>query len=120
VKYKIYIYIYLYLLHVSYSTVIGRSWIFEMYMKCKCKADTPLAVQCSSSRTYCLCHAPTYQYTSSLHSLAACDCTHVPTVLVMIQFSCPTLCLKYNKVHQPYLKHTGSIIKKTKFAKIAF
>jgi hypothetical protein len=81
--------IYIYL-HISYSTVIGQSWIFEMYMKCqcKCKAGTPLAVQCSSSRTYCHCRFPTYQYTSSMHSLAACDWVHMPTVFVMIKCSC--------------------------------
>jgi len=82
--------IYIYL-HVSYTTVIGRSWIFEMHMecqcKCKCKAGTPLAVQCSSSRTYCQCHFPVYQYTSSMHSLSACDWVHMPTVFVMIKCS---------------------------------
>ena len=106
-------YIYIYL-RVLYSTAIGRNWIFEMYMKCKCKAGTPLIVQCSSSRLHGWCHVPTYQYMSSLHSQAACDRAHVPTVLVMIQFSCPTLCLKYtyNKAPQPYLKHTGSMTKK--------
>jgi len=31
----------------------------------------------------------------------------------------PTLCLKY-KVCHPYLKHIGSVTRKTKFAKIAF
>jgi hypothetical protein len=30
----------------------------------------------------------------------------------------PTLCLKYNKVPQPYLKHTGSVTKKTNFLKL--
>jgi hypothetical protein len=32
----------------------------------------------------------------------------------------PTLCLKYNKLPHPCLKHTGSMAKKPNFAKIVF
>jgi hypothetical protein len=32
----------------------------------------------------------------------------------------PTLCLKYNKVLQPYLKHTGSVTKKLNLLKLHF
>jgi len=32
----------------------------------------------------------------------------------------PTLCLKYNKVPQPYIKHTGSVTKKLNSLKLYF
>jgi hypothetical protein len=32
----------------------------------------------------------------------------------------PIVCLKYNKMPQPYLKHTGRKKKKLRFAKTAF
>ena len=77
-------------------------------------AGTPLSVHCSSSRTYCQCHFPTYQYMSSMHSLAACDWVHMPTVLLWLSVHA------YNKVPQSYLKHSGSFTKKAKFAKTTF
>jgi hypothetical protein len=54
----------------------------------------------------------------SLHSLAVCDGAHVPTVFVKIAFFKVTLCLKYNTVPQPYLRHAGSVTKINKFSKI--
>ena len=51
---------------------------------------------------------------------SGCEWAQVPTVFVLIKFFLPTLCLKYNKVCNPYLKHTGSMTRKPKFAKIAF
>ena len=50
--------------------------------------------------------------------LAVCDWGHMPTIFVTVKFPY-SLCLKYNKVPLPYLKHTGSVTK-IKLAKIAF
>jgi len=47
-----------------------------------------------------------------LHGLAVCDWAHMPTVFVMIKISCLTVCLKYNKALQPYLKYNDNVTQK--------
>jgi len=72
---------------------------------------TPLAVQSSSSRIYCYFHVLAYQYISEL---AQSGClwlgSHVYCLCYVYVFM-PTICLKYNKVPQPCLKHAGSMTK---------
>ena len=53
----------------------------------------------------------------SLQSLVVCEWVHMSTVFVMIVFM-PKLCLKYNNVPQPYLKHPGCVTKKINSLKV--